>query len=125
MTSLVNCSMFLILAVTSDIRAIYQSGETGIMCTLILYATMLISFAPLVYLDNKRAEAGRYDGLICLKGAPPAPTEVTAGISGAVYMKAYKPATTSLPGRIVMLLLGLILLGLGFAGMTQIVTGLD
>jgi hypothetical protein len=123
MTSLVNCSMFMILAFTSDIKAIYQSGESGLMCTLILYFTMLISFAPLVYLDNRRTEAGRFDGLICLKGS--APTENKPGLSGAFYTNAYKPMTTSLIGRIVMLVLGLILLCLGFAGMTQITTGLD
>ena len=44
---------------------------------------MLISFAPLVYLDSRRTEAGRFDGLICLKGA--APTEDKPGLSGAVY----------------------------------------
>jgi hypothetical protein len=123
MTSLVNGSMFLILWVTSDIRAVYEAGVTGLLSTMILYVTMLLSFSQLVYLDNKRQSALRFDGLICMKASgPPAPGPE---ISMAVYNKAYKPLVTSLVGRIVLLVLGFILLGIGFGGMTQIKLGLD
>merc|ERR1711988_1568414 len=69
MTSLVNAAMFAIMSFTSDIRAVYQAGYTGLMATVILLFTMLLSFSPLVYLDSKRRAASRYEFLPCMKAS--------------------------------------------------------
>merc|ERR1719478_712561 len=69
MTSLVNAAMFAIMSFTSDIRAVYQAGYTGLMATVILLLTMLLSFSPLVYLDSRRRAALRFDFLPCLRAS--------------------------------------------------------
>merc|ERR1711959_214005 len=71
MTSLVNAAMFAIMSFTSDIRAVYQAGYTGLMATVILHLTMLISFSALVFLDSQRRAASRYECLPCWKASTP------------------------------------------------------
>merc|ERR1719284_1179672 len=67
MTSLVNAAMFAIMSFASDIGAVYQAGYTGLMATVILLLTMLLSFSALVCLDAKRRAASRYEFLLCMK----------------------------------------------------------
>jgi predicted RND superfamily exporter protein len=124
MTSLVNAAMFAIMSFCSDIRAVYHAGYTGLMATVILHLTMLLSFSALVYLDSQRQVAARYDCLPCLK--PSAHQEVAKpALSSFIYAKMYRPAMTSWVGRSLTLLASLALIIAAAVGLADLPIGLD
>jgi len=128
MTSLVNASMFAILAFASDIRAVYQAGYTGLIATLLLYFTMLISFSSLVFLDARRRANCSYECLPCFQ-APrrddPKKAGETFGFAALLYNRAYKPLITTCVGKSSVLLIALALLILAIVGMVDVPIGLD
>merc|ERR1719401_108251 len=79
------------------------------MATLILYLTMLVSFAALVYMDSVRRAAGRYDCLPCIKSAKDiSGNQANAElVSGYIYRNCFKLSITTIAGRITVLLLSL------------------
>jgi hypothetical protein len=125
MTSLVNASMFAIMSFASDIRAVYHAGYTGLIATLILYLTMLLSFSALVFIDGQRRASGRYDCLPCQKAVPREEARATWDLGAFVYNHAYKPVITSLVGQLLTLLLAISLLCVAVAGLRNLPVGLD
>jgi hypothetical protein len=128
MTSLVNAAMFAIMSFASDIRAVYQAGYTGLIATVILYLTMLISFSALVFIDGQRRSSGRYECLPCVKAARPEDANADRKpfeLAAIFYDRVYKPIITSLPGQILVLLMALVLLLVAVWGLLDLPVGLD
>jgi hypothetical protein len=124
MTSLVNAAMFGIMSFTSDIRAVYQAGYTGLIATLILHLTMLLSFSALVYLDSQRRSALRYECLPCRKLTQYEDRD-QIDLSKLVYTRFYKPAMTSRIGRVGTLVTSVGVIVAGAVGVTELPVGLD
>merc|ERR1712054_263213 len=122
MTSLVNAAMFAIMSFTSDIRAVYQAGYTGLMATVILLLTMLLSFSALVYLDAQRRTASRYDFLPCMKASArkEGAASLTDLFSNCVYTRIYRPLVTTRLGKSVMLIASVGLLVAAVVGLSDL-----
>jgi hypothetical protein len=127
MTSLVNAAMFAIMSFTSDIRAVYQAGYTGLMATVILLLTMLLSFSALVYLDAQRRAASRYEFLPCMKATArkEGSTTLTEVLCTVVYTRIYRPLVLTWIGKSLVLITSLGLLVAAAVGLSDLKVGLD
>lgn len=98
LTSLTNLCMFAILA-TAALPAVYLTALTAAMAVVLLYATVLTSFAAAVALDFQRQVAQRYD-VLCCRIAPltalnaPSATAIATEVA-ALEAKKDKPSSNS------------------------------
>ena len=125
MTSLVNASMFAILNL-SDIPAVYLTSRVACYCIICLYLTVMFCFPAYCYLDLKRQEAGRVDGLVCVKSSrPPMQGKKEDVRSTYLYHKFYKPVVLNADKKVRSLvhfgvfLVSIILCAVGIYGITQ------
>jgi hypothetical protein len=128
MTSLVNATMFAIISLVSDVAAVYQVGYTGLIATLIIYLTMMLSFPAVIYMDSVRRAAGRFECLPCKKSADTTRVDdaIFARACANVYQYVFKPLLTTLLGRALTALVALAFLVLAVVAMANdIPLGLD
>jgi hypothetical protein len=126
MTSLVNLAMFAIMAFGTDIRAIYQAGYTGLIATVMLYLTMLLSFSGLIYLDAQRRAARRYECLPCFSAREgSSKSKCSSNFGSGAYDRTYRYVINFWPLRILVLLIAVLALAIAAWGMKDVPVGLD
>lgn len=116
MTSLMNVICFSIMALASDLPAVYLAGCTGIMGVGLCYSMVITFYVAVTYLDLVRKDSRRMDGLCCLKSNSEEKMQPTA--SGYHYAKernyifryVFRPAMSTIIGRVACLLLTVALL---------------
>jgi hypothetical protein len=101
LTSLVNCSMFVIISIVSTLPGIYEVGYTGLIATGMMWMNVLFSYSALQYMDLTRRSAGRYECLPCMKSSSKGASPDRAYVSRRIYRAIAKPLMTTTIGRVV------------------------
>jgi len=132
MTSLVNAGMFLMLAIGTDVPAIYNAGYAGLLAAATLFLTMIVSFPAVLYMDMRRREASRTDCLPCVRatsggtqGADSAEPAKGKNHTTMIERLVYAPLVTTWVGSLTVVVLGLAILTWACIGLQDIPVGLD
>merc|ERR1719265_634315 len=122
MTSLMNMCMFAMMALASDIAAIYLAGITGMFGIGFAYLTMTISYPCVIYLDLMRQDSKRMDCICCLRSRKDRGQSSEAG--NFLYRYAYKPVLSTLIGRLALLAITLAILIVAVVALPKMGIGL-
>lgn len=121
MTSLMNLALFATLLAGSDIPGIYLAGLSGVFGIGLAYLMMVISFPSLVYLDIRRRETHRFDGLCCMKSAE----KKELKDNNTAFNYVYKPLVANIFSRLTLIVAPLIILVIAIVFLPSLERGLD
>jgi predicted RND superfamily exporter protein len=147
LTSVVNASMFSIMCI-SDIPAVQLTAVSAVISVILLYITMMTSFAAAIVLDFKRQISNHNDVMCCFENINHALAKVKPAVAKAgkvineedkddddesqtlpnlkhfLWDHGYEPMMRSLSGRVVILVLALVVFILSCVGMSMMEVGL-
>ena len=121
MTSAVNCAMFFVIYIISDIGAVYKTALSALIAVFFSWISTVFCFPAYCYLDVKRQAANSCDVLVCIKKQED-PDKAVSGIPrDSIFFLGYKylflnKNTISLLLQIIVILASIALVVIGGIG---------